>query len=230
MSTNKQVPEAKYSGDGAMIEVHSIFYTIQGEGPYSGHPAVFVRLAGCNLQCAGCDTEYTQGRLAIPIGDIFDRVRSLIPNFNRPLIVVTGGEPFRQNITKLVYGLLQIGHVQLETNGTYNPPLLFPHEAWIVCSPKAGKVAPQLEGRIGSYKYVLDAGHVSPVDGLPTSILGSEMPPARPHAKYEGRIFVSPMDMGAPNLNELNTIAAVESCMRFGHVLNLQIHKLVGLP
>ncbi len=40
--------------DGSSLSVHSLFYTLQGEGPYSGHPAVFIRLAGCNLQCPKC--------------------------------------------------------------------------------------------------------------------------------------------------------------------------------
>ena len=54
MKTNTQEPE-KIDRD-RHLDVHSIFHTIQGEGPYCGHPAVFIRLAGCNLQCPGCDT------------------------------------------------------------------------------------------------------------------------------------------------------------------------------
>src|SRR3954467_9071958 len=49
--------------DGNSLSIHSIFYTLQGEGPYSGCPAVFMRLAGCNLQCPGCDTDYTSGQI-----------------------------------------------------------------------------------------------------------------------------------------------------------------------
>ena len=45
---------------GLSLQVNSIFYTIQGEGPFAGRPAIFIRLAGCNLQCPGCDTEYTK--------------------------------------------------------------------------------------------------------------------------------------------------------------------------
>ena len=44
--------------DGNFLKIQEIFYTIQGEGIYSGYPAVFVRLGGCNLACKFCDTEF----------------------------------------------------------------------------------------------------------------------------------------------------------------------------
>ena len=61
MLPNSQ-PIEKRSRDADVLEVHSIFYTLQGEGPFCGSPAIFIRLAGCNLQCPGCDTDYTSKR------------------------------------------------------------------------------------------------------------------------------------------------------------------------
>jgi len=67
LSINQQKPEPRAKGDGSILDFHSMFFTIQGEGPFAGHRSIFVRLAGCNLQCPGCDTEYTQGRSVVGI-------------------------------------------------------------------------------------------------------------------------------------------------------------------
>src|SRR5574343_1826946 len=95
---NNQQPAPRDFQD--TLEVHSIFSTIQGEGPFCGRPAVFVRLAGCNLQCPGCDTDYTQNRARLDYEIILSIIRDqlALTASKANLIVVTGGEPFRQNI------------------------------------------------------------------------------------------------------------------------------------
>ena len=45
-------------GDGSVLQIQEIFPTVQGEGPHTGVPSVFVRLGGCNLACSFCDTEF----------------------------------------------------------------------------------------------------------------------------------------------------------------------------
>ncbi|MDE7369022.1 MAG: 7-carboxy-7-deazaguanine synthase QueE, partial [Muribaculaceae bacterium] len=42
-----------------MININEIFYSLQGEGYWTGLPAVFIRLSGCNLKCDFCDTDHT---------------------------------------------------------------------------------------------------------------------------------------------------------------------------
>ena len=99
------------------IEVSEIFHSIQGESSWSGRPCVFIRLTGCNLRCAYCDTSYAyeQGRF-MEIPEIMERVRRL----RCDLVEVTGGEPLIQADTPLLIGgLLDAGHtVLLETNGS----------------------------------------------------------------------------------------------------------------
>ena len=43
---------------GGIMKINEIFYSIQGEGPSIGQPAIFIRLAGCNQNCTFCDTKY----------------------------------------------------------------------------------------------------------------------------------------------------------------------------
>ncbi len=99
------------------IEVSEIFHSIQGESSWSGQPCVFIRLTGCNLRCAYCDTSYAyeQGRF-MEIAEIVERVRRL----QCDLVEVTGGEPLIQAETPSLIGrLLDAGHtVLLETNGS----------------------------------------------------------------------------------------------------------------
>ncbi len=230
--------------DGASLEVHSLFYTIQGEGPFSGHPAVFVRLSGCNLQCPRCDTDYTSKNETLSIDEIIDVVASLYPRTihnKHPLVVITGGEPFRQNISELVRVLIHDGmHVQIETNGTLAPSPMLPEVGvTIVCSPKTGKVNKELQPRIDAYKYVLDHASIGE-DGLPMLALDHTAKPwvARPHEGFNGPVYLQPMDPTGNKLSttsaaqahyEKNVAAVRDSCLRNGYIVQLQTHKLIGV-
>ena len=90
---NIQPIEKYVQAENKMLDVHSIFYTIQGEGPFTGCPAVFVRLAGCNLKCPGCDTDYTSNRTPMTAEQILNKILELASPAT--LVVITGGEPFR---------------------------------------------------------------------------------------------------------------------------------------
>ena len=159
---NQQPIEKSIDHPEGLLDVHSIFYTIQGEGPFSGFPAVFIRLAGCNLQCPWCDTEYTQGRRLAHPEVVAQYVHSL--SLPKGLVVITGGEPFRQNLTSLLTHLDKLGHlVQIETNGTLAPSEFhyskYPrmdhyHGVYIVCSPKTGRVNPGIVRHACCFKYV----------------------------------------------------------------------------
>lgn len=236
MQTNSQPPEKQVrDGDGSVLAVNSLFATIQGEGPLVGTPAIFVRLAGCNLQCPLCDTEYSAREL-YSIKDLVWTVGHAAPSdHQRPrLVVITGGEPFRQPIAPFVDMLLVCGYtVQIETNGTLYQPLSFEHERLVVvCSPKAGHVNKKLLPHIKAFKYVGTKSSLSFKDGLPTTALEHPCSPVlfRPDQHHPAEIFLQPVDEQDAIANIENLRAVVDACRRFGYRLCLQVHKIIDLP
>lgn len=218
------------------LMVVDVWPTIQGEGPFSGRPAVFVRLAGCNLTCPRCDTDYTFGDEGSPkryeVDDLIPLVVSMAGKMRTNLIVLTGGEPFRQNIAPFCQEAGHNGlHVQIETNGT----LCVGQMPWygnvtVVCSPKTPKLNSELESHIHYLKYVVAEGFISKDDGLPERVLGSVCKVARPPVGFpRWNVFIQPEDTGEDKLNGLNVQQAVDVCMEFGYRLCLQIHKICNL-
>ncbi len=211
------------------LYVHSIFSTIQGEGPYAGERAIFVRLFGCNLQCPGCDTDYTSNNAELDCSEVVNLVKE---SHEAPyLVVITGGEPFRQNIGDFCNELLAEGYkVQVESNGTLAPSFNLSSEVYIVCSPKTGRIQRHMLERMNALKYVVNWRSVAE-DGLPLLALNHTAKPhvARPPADFQGPIFVQPMDANDMVEDMMNKKAAVKLCIEHGYTLQLQIHKLVGV-
>ncbi len=237
MHQNTQIPLPN-AQLGDRIIVHSIWPTIQGEGPFAGRMAIFIRLWGCNLQCPFCDTDYTSTAtpyLLTEFDKISKQLRAITPirpawaMATKQLVVITGGEPFRQNLAPLVDHLILDGYqVQIETNGTLYQSLH--RNAVIVCSPKTPKIHPELAARADCYKYVLDADHIDPNDGLPAGTLGKFNKTARPPEGWTGDVFVQPLDEQDEAKNKLNLEACVRSVLRFGYRLCIQTHKLANVP
>lgn len=229
---NLQQIEGQNRHPRGILEIHSIFYTIQGEGPFSGCPAIFIRLAGCNLQCPGCDTDYTSERHLVGPQGLLELLTEIHPT--EKLVVITGGEPFRQNLTPAVEKLLAAGyHVQLESNGTLYQPG-FPYDrVTLVVSPKTAKLNKALtehRNAIHSLKYVAEAGSVSIDDGLPILALGNLVEPqvARPPAEFSGRVYLHGMDSKDDDKNAENQKIAVDSSLQHGYTFGIQLHKLIG--
>jgi 7-carboxy-7-deazaguanine synthase len=101
------------------MQIIEIYKSLQGESSYAGLPCVFVRLAGCNLRCAWCDSEYTfKGGKRMTLEEVEQEVRRLSPNGG--LVEITGGEPLLQEreAVPLMERLLGDGYgVLLETSG-----------------------------------------------------------------------------------------------------------------
>lgn len=239
MTGNTQAPERHITGRGEELDVHSIFYTIQGEGPLSGRRAVFIRLAGCNLQCPGCDTEYTEGRRMMTITDIaVEAIAAFeLDSGGLPAIVITGGEPLRQPIGPLVSKLVSFGFiVQIESNGMFAPDeVLRDQLIWnkervmLVISPKTPKINLIAENVAHCFKYVLSAASVDLDDGLPIFALEHTLAKRVARPSRGIAIYLNPYDAKDEVANRANLKAAAESCMKHGYILGVQIHKLAGL-
>jgi len=130
--------------------VNEIFYSLQGEGYYTGTPAVFLRFAGCNRNCSFCDTDHNHGR-AMTAAEIADTCAQ----YPTRHLVATGGEPLLQLDSDLLRLLKAKGfYVQIETNGSLPAP---PEVDWVTCSPKD---APWGIDRVDELKIVYQGQNV----------------------------------------------------------------------
>ena len=95
-----------------------IYKSVQGESSFTGLPCIFVRLAGCNLRCSWCDSEYTfTGGYKMSLDEVIAEVKKLAPV---KLVEITGGEPMLQEreVVPLMEHLLAAGYeVLIETSG-----------------------------------------------------------------------------------------------------------------
>jgi organic radical activating enzyme len=135
-----------------MLQLAEIFYSIQGEGEHTGKPAVFVRLAGCNLSCDFCDTDYSL-KFFSTVDDIVAKVREL--GKDCPMVVLTGGEPLAQSeALELIEALRRDGRrVHIESNGTIATEL--PDDVWLTVSPKE-RVDARMAKRANEVKLIVD--------------------------------------------------------------------------
>ena len=108
------------------MRINEIFYSLQGEGRFTGSPAVFVRFSGCNRRCPFCDTDHLDGD-EMSAQEIVDAVSK----YPCDIVVITGGEPALQLTSELVDMLHGIGRrVHVETNGSLPLPV---NVDWITC-------------------------------------------------------------------------------------------------
>jgi organic radical activating enzyme len=191
-----------------MLQLAEIFYSIQGEGAYSGTPAVFVRLAGCNLSCDFCDTDYSLKFFA-SVADVVQRVREI--GGDCPIVVLTGGEPLAQRETLMLIDALRRDgrRVHIESNGTIFTELSA--DVWLTVSPKE-RVDPRMAQRANEVKLIVDVR--VPEEHLPL---------------YDGKplILLQPEGNKARNV-EIALAYAKAHPQRFR--LSLQTHKLIGVP
>lgn len=203
--------------DGQHLFVHSLFYTIQGEGPFSGRPAIFLRLQGCNLKCKFCDTEFDSGK-SQDIESIFQNILAIAPQSK--LVVITGGEPLRQNITPLIELLIDHDYtVQIETNGTIKRDL--PKGSFVVCCPKSfveGKYKIRKDIQIDALKFLIST-NIPKYSQLPANIENYKHIP----------IFIQPMDEYDDIKNRNNMKLAISIAMDYGYPISLQQHKYMDI-
>ena len=118
------------------MRINEIFYSLQGEGFWTGTPIIFVRFSGCNLHCDFCDTQH-EAFLEMTETEILSEIQK----FPARRVCLTGGEPSLQ-ITKSFIDLLRSKKyiIHIETNGTNALP---DGIDWITLSPKNQNIALQ---------------------------------------------------------------------------------------
>lgn len=117
---------------GLSLPIMEHFYTIQGEGRYTGTAAYFIRIGGCDVGCHWCDVKESWNANIHPIKKIDDIVKTAI-SFSKT-IVLTGGEPLMWNLVPLTQKLKESGcNIHIETSGAYS---INGQIDWICLSPK----------------------------------------------------------------------------------------------
>lgn len=145
--------------------VNEIFYSLQGEGRWTGMPAVFIRFAGCNLRCPFCDTDFSASA-GMSLAALVREVRQLSKDCRR--LVVTGGEPALQLDAAFVEAFHAEGYrIHVETNGTLPLP---PGIDWVTLSPKdAWQDAPVVLEKADEVKVVYTGQDVEPWASFPAA-------------------------------------------------------------
>jgi len=225
-----QNPLRKAESNPDELQVRNIFYTLQGEGPFAGRSSVFIRLTGCNLACAYCDTQWDDAKdPRRPVEDI--ALEAIHKQGQAQIAVLTGGEPLRQNLSGLIPLLLtHFEIVQLETAGTYWQDCLDLPRVFTVVSPKTPRVNKRTAERACAFKYVIQAGQLDPDDGLPVTATqaGARIARlARPPADMP--IYLSPCDEYDEAKNAANRKAIVESALTHGYIAGVQMHKVLDV-
>lgn len=206
---NSIVGQKFFNGRDDLMVV-SRFMTLQGEGPFRGYPAFFVRLAKCNLACSFCDTYFDNGDW-FTVDELMKEVNSAIVDHfggNLPpymagekkeaVFVLSGGEPMLQkNIMQLLTEVnKEFRYSQIESNGTVFTPI--PDETTLVVSPKCLEkngapvryLTPRAEtlDRANCLKFVMCAEEGSPYSSVPDWAFEWRDRTGR-------QIFVSPMNI-----------------------------------
>jgi 7-carboxy-7-deazaguanine synthase len=190
------------------LQLVEVFYSVQGEGTHTGTPAVFVRLAGCNLACAFCDTDYAVREFA-SVGAVVARVREV--GGDCPLVVLTGGEPLAQAASSALIDALRADgrRVHIESNGTIRADL--PNDVWLTVSPKE-RLDERMAARANEAKLI--------VDGRVPSEWIERFPRDVP-------VFLQPEGNKPANVTlAYDAVRASPARLR----LSLQTHKFIGVP
>lgn len=116
---------------------NGVFLTIQGEGVMIGQPMIFVRLAGCSVGCALCDTDYKVSSRATA-AEIVEQIRECAAQTYSKAVWITGGEPLDHDLEPLVSAIRDAGFwVSIATSGHIRVPdrLRYWHQCRICVSP-----------------------------------------------------------------------------------------------
>ena len=191
--------------------ISEVFYSIIGEGFWTGQAAFFIRLAGCNLACKFCDTDY-QEKFQMTSEEL---LRIALEHPARK-VVVTGGEPCVHKLGNLVKTFRYKGFIiNLETNGTIIPDTL--DFDWVAVSPKSKDVPDFMLTYANEIKFL--CGFEGWVD-----LIKDLLPKCRNKDKW-----LMPIANG-PELLKVNVDRAVEYCLENPKIrFCCQVHKVINV-
>ncbi len=220
-----------------MYPVNEIFETIQGEGSYTGTPAIFIRLQGCPVGCSWCDTKHTwdvepanlilltQTSRKTQDSDTYGNASaaellSLLQaeGYRARHVVLTGGEPCMYDLTPLCE-LLHANSfsTQIETSGTFD--IKAPDSTWVTVSPKVNmkggyEVLTSALERANEIKHpVAMEKHIEDLKQLLARI------------DTAGKlVYLQPISQKAKA-----TRLAIDMCKTYNWRLSVQVHKYLGI-
>ena len=220
-----------------LYKVNEIFETIQGEGSFTGVPAIFIRLQGCPVGCSWCDTKHTwtvDPELQVVPAMVMAKTAEdeqwtaltsaqLLALFQENgyqarHVVITGGEPCMYDLNPLCNTLHNAGYqTQIETSGTFE--VLVPAKSWVTVSPKVNmkggyKVLQSALDRANEIKHpvAMDKHIAQLLQLLQDTDTSNKL------------IYLQPISQQAKA-----TALAIAYCKKHNWRLSVQVHKYLGI-
>jgi organic radical activating enzyme len=201
------------------LRVKEIFYSLQGEGGRQGEASIFIRLAGCNLQCPFCDTDFAGGQPMTA-----DEILAAIASFPCRWIIWTGGEPALQLTSAIIRFFNGKGYLQaIESNGCFPLPEGL---AYSTISPK-----PASSFQKNHLMEIGDYATINPeVDEIRLPVRDGDFLPDIKILPVSKKYFVSPIF----EKNDIETKQNIDRCIDLVKKnpqwqLSVQMHKLIGI-
>lgn len=217
------------------LAVNELFETFQGEAYYTGTPAVFIRLQGCDVGCPWCDTKHTwllRAQDERPIADIMAKTEDaqtyavldgaelaalVARTYQSRHVVITGGEPCRFDLTELTKALSARCRVQIETSGTEE--IRVSNGTWVTVSPKIDMPSGfrvRLDALTRADELKMPVGKMADIEKLDALLATLAAPPPL--------VWLQPLSQSA-KATELCLMVARQRHWR----LSLQTHKFAGV-
>lgn len=220
-----------------MYKINEIFETLQGEATFTGTPSIFVRLQGCPVGCAWCDTKHTweiDPELKVALNQTVEKsadsdlwadatADDILACFEQrgyqaKHIVITGGEPCMYDLNPLCHTLHARGYsTQIETSGTFE--VLVPTDTWVTVSPKINmkggyKMLGSAVQRADEIKHpIAMERHIEELEAL-----------LKEFGVEDKLIYLQPISQKVKA-----TELAIATCIRKNWRLSVQLHKYLGI-
>jgi 7-carboxy-7-deazaguanine synthase len=218
-------------------KINELFETIQGEGYFTGQPAIFLRLQGCPVGCSWCDTKHTwevnnseqviatqmlnKNQESVQWANLsVEEILSVVAEqgYQAKHLVITGGEPCMLDLTPLCLAFEQQGYsCQVETSGTFE--VRVSTQCWVTISPKIKMkggypILSSAMQRANEIKHpIATEQHVDELKSLLTE-----------HKIEQTPVYLQPISQ-----KKRATDLAIKTCIENNWRLSVQVHKYIGI-